>query len=427
MLLASGAQGDHPDVAEVIAAVDPVSLAEFTWAVFDAWHLAAYPAVKNGWVLHMLTLTGNDDTVRRLVPFINAWPGKSGQARAVTGLRVLAAIGGEIALMHLHTIAGKTKYASLRTEAEAQVAAIAERLGLAEEELADRVVPHLGLSAESTLRLDYGPRQIEIGLDHELRPSISVGGKPVRGMPKPAAADDPELAPVAYQSYRDFAKELKTVTTDQLRRFEAAMVDGLRWRTPAHRAMIIDHPVLGQLARRLVWATFAADGTVTGSFRVDQDGTLADVEDERLELPDDALIGIAHPVHLGAELERWREVFADYELLQPFEQLERAVYQLTPAEATSKVLPRFVDRKVPTGRLYGLRQRGWELGYTSLQRSFGVNREVTVSMTPGIHGGYSYEAEEQVITGVRFGGDGFGELDALTASELLRQLERLAA
>ncbi|MFB8008345.1 DUF4132 domain-containing protein [Nocardia sp. NPDC056000] len=426
MLIASGVDDDHPGVAEVIAAVEPAALAEFTWAIFDAWQLAAYPA-KNGWVLHALALTGNDDTARRLVPYITAWPGKSGSARAVEGLRVLAAIGGEIALMHLHSIAGKTKYDSLRTEAEKQVAAIAERLGLGEEELADRVVPHLGLSADSTLRLNYGPREFEVGLDHELRPSISAGGRSLRSMPKPAAADDPELAPVAYQSFRDFAKELKTVTTDQLRRFEAAMVDGRRWRAPAQRAMIIEHPVLGQLARRLVWAIFAADGTVSGSFRVDQDGTLADIEDERLELPADALVGIAHPLHLGDDLTRWREVFTDYELLQPFEQLERPVYRFTPEEAAAKELPRFVDRKVPTGKLYGLRQRGWELGYSTLSHRFGVNRQVVVNVSPGIHGGYSYEAEEQLIVSVLCEGGEFGELDALTASELLRQLERLAA
>ncbi|MFF2556456.1 DUF4132 domain-containing protein [Nocardia sp. NPDC058058] len=426
MLIASGSDNDHPGIDEVSAVVEPAALAEFTWAIFDAWQLAAYPA-KNGWVLHALALTGNDDTARRLVPYINAWPGKSGSARAVEGLRVLAAIGGEIALMHLHAIAGKTKYDSLRTEAEKQVAAIAERLGLGEEELADRVVPHLGLSADSTLRLNYGPREFEVGLDHELRPSISAGGRSLRSMPKPAAADDPELAPVAYQSFRDFAKELKAVTTDQLRRFEAAMVDGRRWRAPAQRTMIIEHPVLGQLARRLVWAIFATDGTVTGSFRVDQDGTLADIDDERLELPADAHVGIAHPLHLGDDLERWREVFTDYELLQPFEQLERPVYRFTPQEAASNELPRFVDRRVPTGKLYGLRQRGWELGYSALSRRFGVNRQVIVSVSPGIQGGYSYEAEEQVIVSVQCGGGEFGELDALTASELLRQLERLAA
>ncbi|WP_067566481.1 DUF4132 domain-containing protein [Nocardia acidivorans] len=267
----------------------------------------------------------------------------------------------------------------------------------------------------------------QVPADHEQRPSTSVGGKPVRGMPEPAAADDPELAPVAYRSYRDFAKERETVTTDQLRRFEAAMVDGRRWRAPAHRAMIIEHPVLGRLARRLVWATFAADGTVTGSFRVDQDGTLADVEDERLELPDDALVGIAHPLHLGTELERWREVFADDELPQPFEQLERRVYGFTPAEAASNVLPRFEDRKLPTGKLYGLRQRGWELGYDALYRRVSARHQVIVTVSPGIHGGYSYEADEQVIVSVSCEGGDFGELDALAASEILRQLERLAA
>ncbi|MRH88099.1 DUF4132 domain-containing protein [Nocardia sp. SYP-A9097] len=218
-----------------------------------------------------------------------------------------------------------------------------------------------------------------------------------------------------------------TMTGDQLRRLEAAMVDGRRWRASAHRAVIIDHPELGKLARRLVWASFAADGTVIESFRLDQDGVPVDARDEALELPDDALIGVAHPVQLGQALDRWHAVFANSELSQPFEQLERAVYRFTPAEAASNELPRFVDREVPTRRLYGLRQHGWELGYDALYRSFGLKQRVVVELDPGIHGGYSYEAEQQVIVAVRCEGGDFGGLDALAASELLRQLERLAA
>ncbi|WP_067687555.1 DUF4132 domain-containing protein [Nocardia jejuensis] len=426
ILMASGPGGDHPDVGTVADVTDPGSLAEFAWAIFDAWHCAAYPSTS-GWVLNALGLLGTEDTVRRLVPFITAWSAKRGHARAVEALHAVAAIGGEAALQHLHTIARRTRAESVRAEAEQLVAEIAQARGLTEEELADRVVPDLGLARRSTLLLNYGERQFHIGVDPTLRPSVTAAGIRLATLPKPGKSDDPALAPVAYQSFRDFTQELKTVTSDQIRRFEAAMVDGRRWRASAHRELVIEHPVLGQLARRLVWATFADDGSVTGSFRVESDRSLADIDDERVDPAPHTLVGVAHPLHLGDSLAPWRELFQDYELHQPFDQLDRSLHTLTAEEAAANQLSRFVDRQVPTGKLYGLRQRGWELSHDALRRRFGRTRELSVTLDPGIQGGYRYEADKQRIAGVELRGGTFGALDAIAASELLRQLERLAA
>ncbi|MBL1074806.1 DUF4132 domain-containing protein [Nocardia sp. 2] len=434
------ADAGRSDLAVVAALADPDSLAEFAWAVFDSWRLAAYPA-KNSWVMQALGLWGTADTVRRLVPFITAWPGRSASARAVEGLSVLATIGGEVALANLHAIARKSKHASLRKKAEATIEEIGRALDLSEEELTDHAVPRLGLSADSTRTLDYGPRQFRVGLDPHLKPSVTTEGSRLRTLPKPSATDNPALAATSYQAYRDFANELKTVTTDQIRRFESAMVDGRRWRASSHRRLVIEHPVLGQLARRLVWAVYpvdvstaAAEGAsstvgqaVPAAFRIDDDGSLADVEDNRFELSEDALVGIAHPLHLGEDLDRWRVLFADYELLQPFEQLDRGVYRFTAEEAASDQLSRFENRVAPTGRLYGLRQHGWELSYGDVSLPVGVLRRVRVNLDPGIQGGYRYEAERQRIVSVRINGGRFDAFDAVAASELLRQLERLTA
>lgn len=424
-LLSSGPDRFHPDVAAVAEIADPTYLAEFSWALFDGWHLAAYPA-KDRWALRTLALFGTDDTVRRLVPFIQEWPSKSGTARAIEGLNVLATIGSDTALEQLHRLAERTRQAKMRTHAQEKVAQIAERLGLADDELADRLVPRLGLSVGGTLTLDYGPRQFVIGLDNQLRTTITTDGKPLRTLPKPAATDDPDLAPLAHESFRAFTKELKTVTTEQIRRFEGAMVDGRRWRAELHRKTIVEHPVLGQLARRLVWATFDATGAVTGSFRVDTDGSYADADDEPFELPDDALVGVAHPLHLADSLDRWRGVFTDYELLQPFDQLDRDIHAFTAEEASSNHLSRFENRKVSTGKVYGLRNRGWELAYNHVIRHFDVTHHVTITLDVGIRGGYYGDPDEQQIVSVRIGGGTFGALDAVAASELLRQLERLA-
>jgi len=72
---------------------------------------------------------------------VKAWPGQAGHARAVEGLDVLLAMGHPEALHGVHDVARFSTFAALRTEAEQRWAAEARRQGLADEELADRVVP----------------------------------------------------------------------------------------------------------------------------------------------------------------------------------------------------------------------------------------------------------------------------------------------
>ncbi|MFE3000971.1 DUF4132 domain-containing protein [Nocardia sp. NPDC059246] len=221
--------------------------------------------------------------------------------------------------------------------------------------------------------------------------------------------------------------EPKSVTTDQIRRLEAAMVDARRWRAAAHRRLVLEDPALGQLARRLVWASFDGRGTVTGTFRIDAEGVLRAVDDGPVELPRETLVGVAHPLHLSESLAAWRNSFAGNRLRQPFEQLERRTYALTPEEAEADRLSRFTDRQVRTDRVFGLQQLGWELSGERLYRRFGPSREVAVTLDPGLAGGYRYEPELQRVLTVELRGGTFGSFDAVTASELIRQLERLAA
>ncbi|MFD0539386.1 hypothetical protein ACFQY7_42265 [Actinomadura luteofluorescens] len=127
------------------------------------------------WVLTALGLFGDDETVRRFAPVIQAWPGDGGHAKAVRGLDVLIAIGGDVALMHLHDITTKVRYPGLRKKAQERVGALAEDLGLTPEQLGDRLVPDFGLDERGELFLDYGPRGFTAGFDERLRPYVVDG------------------------------------------------------------------------------------------------------------------------------------------------------------------------------------------------------------------------------------------------------------
>ena len=67
--------------------------------------------------------------------------------------------------------------------------------------------------------------------------------------------------------------------------------------------------------------------------------TFADVDDETVVLAGTAAFRIAHPARLTAqEVDRWRETFADYQLISAFDQLRWASPELT-AEDLLRVSP----------------------------------------------------------------------------------------
>ncbi|MFG3698189.1 DUF4132 domain-containing protein [Micromonospora sp. NPDC047620] len=430
----------YPGVDLVRRACDPASLAEFGWALFERWQAAGHPP-NEGWALTALGWLGDDETARRLAPVIRAWPGEGGHARAVTGLGVLASIGTDVALMHLWGLSQKAPFRGLREQAGRHVAAVAAGLGLDAEQLGDRLVPDLGLDTDGSLVLDYGPRRFTVGFDEQLKPYVvDDSGARRKDLPKPGARDDQGLAPAAYQRFTGLKKDVRTLAADQIRRFEAAMVTGRRWPAAEFRRYFLDHPLLWHVVRRLVWATFDADGALGVAFRVAEDRSLADVSDEIYELPAEATVGIAHPWHLGAAVPAWAELFADYEILQPFAQLGREVHHLAADERDEKVLGRFAGVTTETTRLLGLERRGWRRGDPQdggfqqwFERILPGNRAIVVDIDPGIAIGAVGEFAKQEITRVwvndRPYGDWrgrgrvrFGDLDPVVASELLRDL-----
>ncbi|GAA2459512.1 hypothetical protein GCM10010191_94740 [Actinomadura vinacea] len=438
MLAMSKPDDPYPGVGIVRDACDPDSLAEFSWTVFRRWQMHDSPS-KDGWALDQLARFGDDETVRRLTPVVRAWPGEGGHSKAVKGLDILAAIGTDTALMHLHGIAQKVKFKGLKTRAQEKIQQVAERLELTPEQLADRLVPDFGLDADGSMTLDYGPRRFTVGFDEQLKPYVTdEDGKRRKALPKPGAKDDEELAPAAYKRFAGLKKDVRTVAADQIRRLESAMVTGRRWTPEQFSELFMNHPLVWHIVRRLVWA--AEHDGVTTLFRIAEDRTLADVDDDEISLPAGAEVRIPHPLRLAGRLDAWAEVFADYEIVQPLPQLGRAVHTL-PEDGLS----RFEKIKVPVGALLGLQRFGWERGEPQdagveawMTRPLGSGRHATLWLNPGIVAGHPDAFPEQTIESVEVGDSPYGrwwygdtgeavtDLDPVDLSELLAVLTALS-
>ena len=427
-----------PEVADVRGFCDRHSLAEFSWALFECWFGRGAPT-KHNWAMAQLGLIGNDTTVRRLSPLIRLWPGEGGTSRARAALDVLAGIGSDVALTHLFELTRRGRYKGLKGAATRTIDAIAAARGISPDALADRAVPDFGLDDQGTLVLDYGPRQFTVSFDQQLVPLVAeANGKTRKSAPKPGPNDDPALAPAAHALFTGLKKDLRTIADQEIKRLELAMTTRRSWTPDEFHALFVVHPLLGHITRRLVWITDT--GT---AFRVAEDRTYADVADDPFTPAPDARISIAHPLLLDGALSAWTELFADYEILQPFEQLARPVYQLTSAERAAHRLARVEGLVLPYGKAKGHSQGRWESlnpdGTSAggwLARRDPAGLYVVAGLTPGLYYyGYADGDEQKISTfwagpapaDSPTGTVPLGDVDPVTMSEAVHDLTRSAA
>lgn len=463
MLMFPREGGVYAGIAQVKAACTPESMADFAWDLFTAW-LSVGAVPKENWAFTSLGLLGGDTAARRLTPLIRAWPGESAAARALLGLDVLERIGTDTALMMLNGIAQKLKFANVKAHAQAKIAAIAAERGLSPQELDDRLVPELGLDARGTRVLDFGPRQFLIGFDESLKPWVRdfSGGQPgarLKDLPKPGKSDDAEKAAAAVDQFKALKKDARTIAQQQLPRWENAMCQQRRWEPEVFQRFMAAHPLMGHVAQRLVWGVYAVEvqeegegepqvpshgGTLQSCFRVAEDASYADAHDDALSLPAAApqgtalRIGLVHPLQMSAaDHPAFAQQLADYELLQPFDQINRRTFALTEAEAQAEGLTRWQDQTVPTTQVLGLMNRGWEEGdgggggvIDRLNRRLGDGRVLELTLEPGLIKGDLTMEPEQTLGPVSWHCNGqsqpWGALDALNVSELMRELAALS-
>ncbi|GHT88563.1 hypothetical protein AGMMS49543_26910 [Betaproteobacteria bacterium] len=454
-------EGLYPGLEQVKAACRPDSLADFAWDCFNAW-LEAFAPAKEGWALTTLGFVGNDDTVRKLTPLIRAWPGEAAHARAVTGLTVLENIGTDVALMLLNGIAQKVKFKGLQDKAREKIAAIAEKRDLTPEELEDRLAPDLGLDEQGTLLLDFGPRRFRVGFDEALKPYVremdgeepdARPGARLPDLPKPKKTDDAELSKAAVERFKLLKKDARTIASQQVLRLEVAMCARRRWTPEVFAAFLAGHPLVRYLVQRLIWGVYrvgdegADGGALQACFRVAEDGAYTTADDEPFDLPADKTlcIGVPHALEISAQdAAAFGQIFADYELLQPFAQIGRDTYTLTEAEKSALKLERWKGVTVPTGRVLGLVNKGWRRGEVLDGGGIGHflkplydGNVIKLELDACIIVGMVNEYPEQTLGEVQFGkktqrGEirdpkAFTGLDAIAASELIRDMEGLRA
>ncbi|MEY9993754.1 hypothetical protein ABIE67_005786 [Streptomyces sp. V4I8] len=177
----------------------------------------------------------------------------------------------------------------------------------------------------------------------------NASGKTVKSVPAAVRRD-----------HADELKELKAAVKDidkmlsaQSERLDRQFLARRRWPYAAWRERYLDHPLVGTLARRLLWTV---DGTTVGY----ADGELRTPADT--PVTGGTHVELWHPAgHEPAEIVAWRDWLERHGITQPFKQAHREVYLLTDAErATGTYSNRFAAHFLRQHQFHSLAAiRGW--------------------------------------------------------------------
>ena len=336
-------------------------------------------AIDEKGLLAMVAAAGDGDSVKICQKYIRTWFGnKLSQCKAL--IDVLAWIDHPLALQALLSFANRFRTKAIKQLAEDHVARIAELRGWTIDELADRTIADAGFARPvdedgepigdaAVLDLDFGPRQFQVKLNDDLEPVIysKADGKTLKSLPAPGKSDDEEKAKEAKKLLSDAKKTVKEVVKGQSERLYEALCTQRSWKFADWQRYLAQHPIVGRLCVRVTWAAFAPPsgeqerGEFIGCFRPLEDGSLTNEKDEEVNLPDNALVFIAHTCNVSNGLEQaWLKHLEDYDVTPLFQQFGRATYALPAELAKATEITDFEGHCLTTFKLRG---KAAKLGY----------------------------------------------------------------
>ncbi|MDF2692070.1 MAG: hypothetical protein K0S65_453 [Labilithrix sp.] len=410
--LVAGALGKKPHVELARASITPESRDQFALALLRFWEEKEFHG-RYEWVLDGVTALGGDGSIIALAGHIAAWPAQSdtGRKRAIEAIPALLGTRTDTALLAL---CGLRQTAVVPSVLEAIIDTLdkaVEKRGTTLSELFDVITPTLGLDARGMRSFDYGARRFTVAFDDHFVPRLrDEAGHTLEELPEPEPGDDVARASAARALWSTLSAQLREAVKVQTFRLEQDMIGGRRWDTKGWLRHLHEHPLLVSFTRRLVWGLYDEDDVLISAFRTAEDHSLVGLDDVEVKLPPKARIGVVHPQHLDEKSRAaWADHFADYEIIQPFAQLGRALNATSEQERTGATSARFAETRFKSGVLRDvLVRKGWERDRAFFrqfyQRTFLGDRVVAIAtMSPGVSAGSaSYTVADQTIATIEF-------------------------
>lgn len=274
-------------------------------------------------------------------------------------IHTLGTIGGLDAIGQLAILRVRVKFGTAQAMLEKALNATAEKASLPREELEEMSVPSYGLTEVGRTTFEFGDVTAALIVSGNRSVEIewaNTAGKPVKSVPGNVKKDYAE----DLKELRQAQKDIERMLGAQSERLDNLFLLQKSWPFETWRERYLDHPLVGVLARRLIWKFDDSATVITGIWNDDR---LEDVDGTFIPHSCDTTVSLWHPIESSSEVVRqWRERMESLAVRQPFKQAHREVYLLTPAEETTRVYSnRFASHVIKQHQFNALcGQRGWK-------------------------------------------------------------------
>jgi hypothetical protein len=424
-------------VTQTLALATDDSREALAKALFSEYLLAGSPP-SHDWVIAAIALLAPKVAIASLKGQMRLWAADGKVPLLHRSLEALAAIGTDDALVVVYDAGQRSRYDDTRDKVRDILDDVARARGISYETLEDLLVPELGLE-EGAVTLDLGARTLSVRLGDHLEPVlVDEAGTTIASFPRKSKKDDPAKYDAAKARFAALEEASESVGKGQILRFERALRDQRSWSVAELRQNVLPQPLVRHLARRLVWQVV----DTRALFRVAEDLTLADANDDALPYPpDDARVVLAHPL-LSPDVSKFERWLEDYEVIQPFAQIGRELFVLDDAAARASTYEGASGRTASYLAVLGLTLgMGWkpvapgERGIDAITRELvatdGTPLIARLAITPGLLFGGAKGRPEQTLGALTLATEtkepaSFDRLSPLARSELVRDAMTLA-
>lgn len=322
--------------------------------------------------------------------------GARAPAVANAALYTLGQIGAQ-GVVQLSKLRSKVKFKNGLKLIEKALTEAAARQGISQDDLEELSVPKIGFNQDYIKKVDWG---IEYTAN-----IILIGSKKVDIVwykNEQVLKNTPSSIKTDYRSqFKELQKQLtdiQDIITGQTKRFEDSYLAKRQWQFIDWQQRLLNHDLLSWLATRLIWV-FEHNGHTQHGFYLS--GQLVNAQNQAITVNEQSIVSLWHPVYSTVEeVQQWRALISQQQIIQPFKQAYREVYLITPAEIeTANYSNRFTGHVLKQHHFAALaKERGW--GY-KLQGDFdGFNspNKYIPAWNMGVTLNLDYSKENQLTT-----------------------------
>jgi hypothetical protein len=250
-------------------------------------------------------------------------------------INALGMMQGLDAIGQLAVLKTRVKFRPAQTGIDQAFAAAAARAGVPRDDLEEMSVPTYGLTQVGRLEETFLDFTAQLHVDGDGSSKllwIKQGNKAQRSVPAAVQKNHAD----AIGELKKTAKDIQKMLPAQRERLDRLYRLQKSWPLATWQAHYLHHPLVGILARRLIWDFTTGNQTASGIWH---DGQIVGHNDKPLSrLGDKTGVSLWDPIGRPVDdVLSWREWLEGHELRQPFKQAHREIYLLTDAERETAI------------------------------------------------------------------------------------------